>query len=373
MPGRRNSVGCMTFAQLLEAMSSSALDTLAGFDEQSAIDAGLDPNTVRSWAALHAVYVADTAAHRQQARARELVRRARLSLHQLSLIERRLSQVPARERARKRLEVLEAFAAARPSNYQSFARRVKALVPAEQKPPQESMSVGRSVMGMRRIVIVATDERATDLEFTCAMDLDTSQPAAPQMAENFWKTFKSRGLVTAIRRPLIMVPAPALSTIVSGGCDPNEVTLGLSDGTTITGAEFLEKYFSDAGVGLEAALFHPTEGPVNLYRVQRFANQKQRDLARATTPVCPVPDCHRAADLCEAHHIVAWKHGGQTNMRNLTMLCRYHNRTNDDDDWVRHRGRIEVVDGSPTWVSPRGHPVPNPYHPYGAMRTLFGR
>lgn len=363
----------MSFAQLLEAMSSSALDTLAGFDEQAAIAAGLDPNTVRSWAALHTVYVAETAAHRQQAQAREMVRRARLSLHQLSLIERRLSSVPARERARKRLEVLEAFVAGRPSSYQSFARRVNELVPVEPKQLQETMSFGPVVRGMVRIQIIATAARAADLEFSCATDLDASLPAGPQMSENFWQRAEKGGVATAVPRPLVMVPAPALSTILACDSDPNEVVLGLSNGTTITGAEFLEKYFTDASVGLEAALFHPAEGPVNLYRVQRFANQKQRDLARATTPVCPVPDCHRSADLCQAHHIVAWKHGGQTNMRNLTMLCRYHNRTNDDDDWVRHRGRIEVVNGSPTWVSPRGYPVANPYHPYGAMRTLFGK
>ena len=83
----------------------------------------------------------------------------------------------------------------------------------------------------------------------------------------------------------------------------------------------------------------------------------------------------------------------RTNIDNLVMLCRYHNRVNDDDvraasgvtsgapggeshrgrdrNRGRRRGRIDMIRGRPTWVSPRGYPVPNAYHPYGAMQLLF--
>ena len=121
------------------------------------------------------------------------------------------------------------------------------------------------------------------------------------------------------------------------------------------------------------ALFHPQAGAVNLYHAKRFANQKQRDLARATLTTCPVPDCRHAADNCEVHHITPWARGGPTNMGNLSVLCRYHNRTNDDDPHRNHRGRIHIRNGTPTWVSPRGTPVPNTTHQYGAMHLLFGK
>lgn len=127
------------------------------------------------------------------------------------------------------------------------------------------------------------------------------------------------------------------------------------------------------GAELEVALFHPQEGAVNLYDTQRFANRKQRDLARATLPTCPVPECRHAADNCQVHHIRAWSKGGHTNMDNLAMLCRYHNRTNDDDPAKSHRGRVENILGTPTWRSPRGHLVANTVHPYGAMTLLYGR
>ena len=73
-------------------------------------------------------------------------------------------------------------------------------------------------------------------------------------------------------RPLILIPLDEHINIMKG--HGNDVILGLTDGTTMTGAEFLAQNFADV---LEVAMFHPQEGPVNLYDTQRFANQKQRD------------------------------------------------------------------------------------------------
>ena len=167
---------------------------------------------------------------------------------------------------------------------------------------------------------------------------------------------------------MILIPLEEHIKIMGGAGD--DIILGLTDGTTMTGAEFLAKYF---GADLEVAMFHPHVGAVNLYDTQRFANQKQRDLARALSPTCPVPDCRHAADNCEVHHIKAWSRGGYTDMNNLAMLCRYHNRTNDDDPTKPHHGRIENIRGAPMWRSPRGYLIPNTIHPYGAMTLLYGR
>ena len=175
------------------------------------------------------------------------------------------------------------------------------------------------------------------------------------------------GVAQAVPRPLIQVPLSEHIRILTGEGD--ETILGLSDGTTMTGAEYLTHYYSK---DLEVALFHPQAGAVNLYHAKRFANAKQRVLARATLTTCPVPDCRHAADNCEVHHITPWARGGPTNMDNLSVLCRYHNRTNDDDPHRHHRGRIHMRNGTPTWVSPRGTPVPNTAHQYGAMHLLFG-
>ena len=139
----------------------------------------------------------------------------------------------------------------------------------------------------------------------------------------------------------------------------------------MTGAEYLNSHVATTKNELEAAVFHPQHGAVNLYRTQRLANDKQRALARAVTPGCPVPGCRHAADACEIHHITAWQHGGETNINNLSPLCRYHNRVNDDDPQRARRGRIEIVDAQPLWHSPRGYSAPNPVHRPGAMKMLY--
>ena len=120
----------------------------------------------------------------------------------------------------------------------------------------------------------------------------------------------------------------------------DEVIVALSDGTTMTGAEFINAAMEGAlGDKLYVGLFHPTAGPVNLYEA-RFASDKLRTLAMAENLVCPWPDCNVPADRCQVHHIDAHKNGGQTKPSNLTMLCKYHNGVNNDyPDGQRNKRR----------------------------------
>ncbi|MFC3797098.1 HNH endonuclease signature motif containing protein, partial [Corynebacterium tuscaniense] len=245
--------------------------------------------------------------------------------------------------------------------------------------PEPAVGFGRSRKKRRPIIITAREEDAAAIEFASRQGLGDG-PAGPQMYENLMTILGLRPdaqgegdaaparVAPAVPRPLILIPLDDHITIVGG--DGDDTILGLTDGTTITGADYLTQHH---GEQLEVAVFHPQAGAVNLYDTQRFANRKQRDLARALSPICPVPGCRHAADNCEVHHIKAWSRGGHTNMDNLAMLCRYHNRTNDDDPAHAHRGRVENIRGVPTWRSPRGHLVANTVHPYGAMTLLYGR
>lgn len=361
------------FASFLQALSSAALDTLAGFDAPAALAAGVEPNRVREWAHLHEVYLAPSAAHRQQAEAAARARQGGFSLDQLALIERRLKELPAKDRGRTRVALLMALVDAHPATYRAFAAFVKTFVPVEEKPPREQVTFSKSRAGKRTFTVTGDERRLADLEHRLSQNLDPAKPIAPQLHDAFFDMLdggSGSGVAAAAPRPTLLIPLPEWVRILRGEGD--DTVLGLSDGTSITGADFLARYVAGADNGLEAALFHPQEGPVNLYRVERFANQKQRDLAKLVAPVCPVPGCRHGADSCEAHHVVPWRLGGETNLANLAPLCRYHNRVNDDDPRVSRRGRIAMVRGAPVWVSPRGHPVPNSYHPFGAMRALFG-
>lgn len=359
----------MTFTTLLDALSTAALDTLAGFDKQAALDAGLQPSKVRDWEQLHELYYGETTSPQNQRLCVDHARRNRLSLDQLVMIERLLQPISnARTRMKLRLAIL-----ARCGNYRTLMAAAKALIPKQDPPPRKQLTFTRSRKGRRTMTVTADERDLADLEHVLSRELDPDAPIAQQMLARFLTLMRDgagAGIPHAVPRPVVVVPVDALAKIVRGAGD--DVVLGLSDGTTITGAEYLQRFLAGAGCGLEAALFHPAQGAVNLYREQRRANSKQRDLARLTLTVCPVPGCRQPADNCEVHHMTAWSRGGETNMANLAPVCRYHNRVNDDDPDKPSRGRIERVRGTPTWVSPRGYPVANTTHPYGAMQVLFG-
>ena len=369
-------------------MSEAAVDVLADFDKQTALDAGMDPNRVNAWDGLHTVYFGPTTSPQKQRLARQKAQRKGFSLDQLALIERRIKKIKSnRTRTKLRLSLLDAT-----GNYKALARLAKRLVPGEESPPRKQVTFTRSKAGRRTMTVTADERDMADLEHALMLGADTSRPVAPQMLENFLRLMRGynpkgtedpegtagtgtganapsgvpNGVPHAVPRPLLLIPLPDWVTIHQS--DGDETELQLTDGTSMTGAEFLNQHYATAENHLEAATFHPEVGAVNLYRGRRLANAKQRVLARATSPSCPVPDCRHSADACEIHHITAWKHGGETNMANLAPLCRYHNRVNDDDPRKAKRGRIVNVAGTPVWRSPKGRMVPKQQ---GAMHALF--
>ena len=373
--GFRFSVRGMTSFAALVAGLTNPIETLASFDARVLLDAGCNPARVTELTKVHKVYYGKTKFTRKQANAIKVAKSTQKSMDQLVYIESRLSGIKdPKEKWRLRLALLSI-----PGNYETLKRRSKDIVPEVDKPAAEpTMRFGRSRHQRRPVTIMALEKDAAAIEYATRQDL-TDGPAGPQMYETLMKMLGLRpsedneatptpAVAPAVPRPLILVPLPDYITIVGG--DGDDTVLGLTDGTTITGADYLTQHH---GAELEVALFHPQEGAVNLYDTQRFANRKQRDLARATLPTCPVPECRHAADNCQVHHIRAWSKGGHTNMDNLAMLCRYHNRTNDDDPAHAYRGRVENIRGTPTWRSPRGHLVANTVHPYGAMTLLYGR
>lgn len=91
------------------------------------------------------------------------------------------------------------------------------------------------------------------------------------------------------------------------------VRLG-TDGAT----EFLLTFRSDS------------QEPLNYYRSERMASIGQRIALLAMQGVCSWAGCSAPITECEAHHILAWIQGGNTDIGNLTALCRQHHRCNND-------------------------------------------
>lgn len=369
---------------MVQALRGSVVDSLADFDREVALAAGLDPRRVREWEAVHRTYFGRTKWTKWQRKALDKARTSELSIDQLAFIESRLSLIDDPSTSwQTRLSLLNFR-----GSFDALKRRAKKLVPdPEPAPPKNAVKFGRSRMGKRSMTVTADERLLADTEHFLRDGIDSSKPAMPQMASRLENLLRGNlgdnfggnpagapasatGVPHSHPRPLVLVGVPDFVSIVRG--DGDEVVLGLTDGTTMTGAEFLNRFIATADNELEAALFHPQQGAVNLYRTSRFANQKQRDLARAAMPTCSQPFCRHGADACEIHHITPWSRGGETNVANLAPLCSYHNRVNDDDPRRRQRGRIEMRQGTPIWVSPRGTPVPQMHHRYGAMATLFG-
>lgn len=148
--------------------------------------------------------------------------------------------------------------------------------------------------------------------------------------------------------------------------DGDDVRLAGSDGRIITGTELINSRLTEHTF---FGLVHPVEGPANLYRGERFANLKQRILAKAENPICPAPGCTTAADECELHHLDAWEQGGETNMSRLSVLCPTDNGRNDDDPSSPLHGRAERIDGRIVWVHPDGTQARNE-HPAAAMGLM---
>jgi hypothetical protein len=66
---------------------------------------------------------------------------------------------------------------------------------------------------------------------------------------------------------------------------------------------------------------------------------------------CRFPGCDRPVPWCDAHHVVHWADGGQTNLANLLLLCRRHHR-------MVHDGfGLAMTDGGPVFTRPDGTPL----------------
>jgi hypothetical protein len=78
---------------------------------------------------------------------------------------------------------------------------------------------------------------------------------------------------------------------------------------------------------------------------------------------CAFPGCDRPPRWADGHHITHWTDGGETNLTNAVLLCRYHHRVIHHSDWqvqLAADGIPEFL--PPAWLDPAQHPRRNHYH-----------
>ena len=317
---------------MLELFTTSGVTILRDVYECSPydLDSGvMKLSTARKYVKLADVLFGPTDSPRVQRDAVALAEQRELSIEYLEMVDKHAKKLKTRGAAWKLRAELIAYEGTLDEVDEHGKQRV--TEEGGDKPKQRGVRVGRAVDGLRTISITDTQRRITDLEKTLdAAIKDDDQPRSEALLEPFWDLVEGGG--TGIIKPEYRtVIAIGLDDFAKVSCGKGEeVIVALSDGTTMTGAEFINAAMEGAlGDKLYVGLFHPTAGPVNLYEA-RFASDKLRTLAMAENLVCPWPGCNVPADRCQVHHIDAHKNGGHTKPSNLTMLCKYHNGVNDD-------------------------------------------
>jgi len=358
---------------VLEALTSGTVDasTLAALGFRDA----------EAWQKMARVYFGPTRHRKLQAAAREAA--GDLSLDSLAVIEKHtrtlLRDAPVTDwelrvelcHLRGTVEEISRAAAAR---VRAHNRRVK---DAEKKAyGKRALRGGKNTngLGLRTISVTLPERDMTTLLGRLLPTAHTLRGADPQLTyEQAMADALVRHVAGGVGEP---TPPPVVTQVVIGlpdylqilRGDGDDVLLGLTDGTTITGAEWLNRHMQDQHL---VGLYHPVEGPVDLYRSERFATFKQRMLLAAATLICPFPGCTTAADQCQVHHLTAWDKGGDTNLREMTMLCKVHNVRNDDDpDRPPKHGRMERAPGGVVHIPPDGGPPRRNIHPIRDLSAM---
>ena len=301
-------------------------------------DDGIEISLAKNYARLASTLFSPCDSPRVQREAIALAEQRELSVNHLLMINKHAKKLKARGAAWK----LRAELIAHEGSLEEVDEYAKTRVTEEGGDTKKKPGVrlGRVIDGLRTISITDTQRKVTDLEKTLdAAIKDDDQPRSEALLEPFWNLVEGggTGLIKPEYRTVIAIGLEDYAKVSCGKGD--EVIIALSDGTTMTGAEFINAAMEGSlGDKLYVGLFHPTAGPVNLYEA-RFASDKLRTLAMAENLVCPWPDCNVPADRCQVHHIDAHKNGGHTKPSNLTMLCKYHNGVNDDDGPRKKRKR----------------------------------
>lgn len=106
-----------------------------------------------------------------------------------------------------------------------------------------------------------------------------------------------------------------------GGTDP--AGLAWFSGVEVpVSAQTAKRYLCDSG--MQTVTIDTTGTVLDLGRDSRTFTPTQKRALIARDGGCLWPGCERPPSWCEAHHILPWEHGGDTNLENGVLLCRRH-------------------------------------------------
>ncbi|MCZ9298178.1 HNH endonuclease [Corynebacterium hesseae] len=328
------------------ARGLDVVEQCAGVTRAQLIEMGARPDFAEKLLGLHAVYFGDTMFRSRQRKAR----RTGHDVFTLLDIERYCSKL----KARKAWELRQLLAAT-PREKIPMVAKAKLKEWRPPKDPAPGVRVTRRAGRNHTLSI-------TDSSLNISKLLAVLKTTDKDLLTAAHTVFRGGGGSGQKLQSNVIVRLDELDRIVDG--DGEEIELQLTNGATMTGAEFVREKLADVGL---ITLVHPHHGPVNLYMASRFANTKQRLALSAEHPTCAWPGCNAPADDSQIHHLTRFQDGGPTNMANLVPLCAYHNAVNDDDpEKPTGRGHLDRIDGRvhylPPWAGPP-IPIESPAHP----------
>ena len=304
---------------------------------------GMDPARLRLLlrVAEHFLSPADTEPNtRARQRAADLAAQFGLSLDACVLIDRRCQQANNSElHDDLRLTFVEAAHNSSFEEIDAFTRETLTELNAGAAPPQHlraRYSRKGDIRGMKHLHISGPAAMLDNLLAPLTVRAAQIHTAHPDYTRDrcVGQAFEERLRYASHAHPVDKLDQmryqPALIITAQDILDYSPRFAATTNGSPLPPDVFLNALLADTGWAL---LYDEHAAITDLFPIgnPRLATQEQRVAMLIDNPICAWPGCDRPAYSGQAHHLVAYKNGGPTSLENMTIVCREHNRLNDDD------------------------------------------
>lgn len=120
----------------------------------------------------------------------------------------------------------------------------------------------------------------------------------------------------------------------------------------VVGSATMQRIACDAAVA--RVLLDGEHIPVELGRAQRLFSPQQRKLLALRDGGCRFPGCGLPPAFTDAHHLHPWQSGGDTNLVNGLLVCRWHHRhLHEGGWWITPDDPLRGANGTLTFDGPK--------------------
>jgi hypothetical protein len=144
------------------------------------------------------------------------------------------------------------------------------------------------------------------------------------------------------QRPHLQVTASVDTLRGVAGSPAGDIEYGLP-----VSAETVQRLACDGAI--TRVVFGPESVVIDVGRARRVVAGPTRRALNARDGHCKWPRCDRPASWSDAHHVIHWTKGGETDLANMVLLCHRHH-------WMAHEGGWQLVrtaEGEVLTVPPR--------------------